>query len=419
MRPIDETTFTRRAGNVGPRPITRGIPASLAALMAGMAMMTIARADEPETGANSTTGSVTVLATPGGGIQPQAVIDAAGAIHLVSFQGPPAGGDLVYVRIEPGQTIGSAPIRINSQPQSAVAMGTIRGGQIALGREGRVHVAWNGTQKAQPPNPFQGSPMLYSRSNPGRTAFEPQRNLMQRTYGLDGGGTVAADGAGSVYIAWHGRTDEDPASESGRRVWIARSRDEGATFAPEEPVSEHPTGACPCCGMRALADPSGRVDLLFRAATGGTERGMVLLASLDRGVSFRAAELHPWQLKACPMSSSSLATSPSGLVAAWETNGQVFFARIHPDTGASSPAIAPPGDAHNRKHPALAVNARGEILLAWAEGTAWQRGGSLAWQRFDSSGRPIGETGRIDQGIPAWSLPTAVARPDGGFVVIH
>jgi hypothetical protein len=359
------------------------------------------------------------MATPGGGIQPQAAIDAAGVIHLVSLQGPPGGGDVYYVRIEPGKADVSTPIRVNSQPNCAMAMGTIRGAQLALGREGRVHVAWNGTSKALPANPLRGAPMLYARSDPGRTAFEPQRNLMQRTFGLDGGGSVAADGLGNVYVAWHGRTDDDPASESGRRVWITRSRDDGATFAPEEPASDRATGACACCGMKALADPSGNVDLLFRAATGGTERGMVLLASRDRGASFGPTALHPWHINACPMSSAALATGPTGLLAAWETSGQVFFARIDPKTGIPSPPVAPPGDARSRKHPALAVNARGEILLAWAEGTAWQRGGDLAWQVFDSSGRPTAKAGRIAKGIPVWSLPTAIARPDGGFLIVH
>jgi hypothetical protein len=380
-------------------------------------------------------GLVMVRGTPGGGIQPQAAIDAAGVIHLVAFQGPAGGGDLSYVRIEPGQGQSqeqeriAGPIRVNSQPQTAVAMGTIRGAQLALGRQGRVHVVWNGTPKAEPANPFQGAPMLYARLNPGETAFEPQRNLMQRTFGLDGGGCVAADGAGNVAVAWHGRTDEDPAGESGRRVWIARSHDDGATFAKEEPASAHPTGACACCGMRAWTDPAGQgpLALLFRAATGGDQRGMVLLSSRDHGASFRSSVLQPWRLNACPMSSAAFAFSSSagagsrGPIAAWETNGQVYFARIDLESGTASPPAAPPGNPGNRKHPALAVNARGEVLLAWAEGTAWQRGGALAWQVFDASGRPGtgAGAGRLERGIPTWSLPTAVARPDGGFTIFH
>jgi hypothetical protein len=128
--------------------------------------------------------------------------------------------------------------------------------------------------------------------------------------------------------------------------------------------------------------------------------------------------LHPWRLVACPMSSESLAEGPSGVTAAWETNGRVFFSRIDPKTPEPLRPVAPPGGG-DRKHPAVAVSAKGETLLVWAEGTGWQRGGALAWRVFDPSGRPTRESGRVEKGVPVWGLPTAVARPDGGFTIIH
>ena len=33
-----------------------------------------------------------------------------------------------------------------------------------------------------------------------------------------------------------------------------------------------------------------------------------------------------------------------------------------------------------RKHPSVAINAAGERLFAWTEGTAWARGGTVAWE---------------------------------------
>jgi hypothetical protein len=148
---------------------------------------------------------------------------------------------------------------------------------------------------------------------------------------------------------------------------------------------------------------------------------MILLASRDRGEHFEAARAHPWRLNMCPMSSASLATGGpgSGVVAAWETQGQVYLTRIDPKTGALTPPTHPRGSGGNRKHPAVAVNARGECLVAWAEDTSFQHGGSLAWRVFDPSGKPTGESGRVEGGIPTHSLPTAVALPDGTFLVIH
>jgi hypothetical protein len=364
-------------------------------------------------------GRVTVLASPDGGIQPQAAIDDDGVIHLIYFKGTSAAGDVFYVRQESGGERYSEPIRVNSQPGSAIATGTIRGAQLALGRKGRVHVAWNGSGEARPANPIKGSPMLYARSNDDRTGFEPQRNLMRRTWGLDGGGTVAADAEGHVYVGWHGRTPDAPDGEVGRRFYVARSDDDGATFAEEEPALAEPTGACACCGTRALVDPRGTLYAMFRAAgEGGEQRDMYLLASSDRGKTFRGGPLHPWRVNMCPMSSESLAEGKDGMIAAWETKGQVYFAKVDPKALRATDPISLPGGG-DQKHPAVACNAKGETILVWAEGTGWQRGGSLAWQVFDASGRPTQERGRLRGGVPVWGLATVVARPDGGFTIIH
>ena len=113
--------------------------------------------------------------------------------------------------------------------------------------------------------------MLYARSDEARARFEPQRNLMTRTHGLDGGGSIAADGSGNVYVAWHGQARAS-SGEGNRRMWVARSSDDGATFSAEGPAWDRPTGACGCCGTAALADAQGSVYLLYRAATDGVER---------------------------------------------------------------------------------------------------------------------------------------------------
>jgi hypothetical protein len=260
--------------------------------------------------------------------------------------------------------------------------------------------------------------MLYARLNPDGTAFEPQRNLMRKTYGLDGGGTLAVDRKGNVYVGWHGRSEGAPEGEKGRRFYVARSRDDGETFGAEEPALARETGACGCCGTRGLADARGNVYFLYRAATNNIGRDMTLLTSSDGGAHFAGATLHPWRLLACPMSSESLAEGDSGVVAAWETNGQVYFSRIAPDSFDLSPPVSPPGSG-DRKHPAVAVNSKGETILVWAEGTGWQRGGALAWRVFDRSGQPSGDSGRIEKGIPVWGLPSVVAGLDGGFTIIH
>ena len=119
------------------------------------------------------------------------------------------------------------------------------------------------------------------------------------------------------------------------------------------------------------------------------------------------------------MSSEALVEGPNGVTAAWETQGQVKFARVDPQSLKLGAPVAAPGGGSNRKHPVLAVNARGETLFAWTEGTGWNRGGSLAWQLYDRDGKPTADRGRVEGGIPVWGLAALAPRPDGGFTLIH
>jgi len=357
--------------------------------------------------------------TPNGGIQPQAVVDDKGVVHLIYFKGNPGAGDLFYVRRNPGAHAFSKPLIVNSQPGSVIATGTIRGGQLALGKGSRIHVAWNGSGKAELKNSAGGTPMLYARLNDDATAFEPQRNVMQISNVLDGGGTVAADSRGTVYVAWHAVKADGARGENNRLVWVARSQDEGKTFAAEIQANDQPTGACGCCGMRGFADSRGTAYLLYRAATDRVDRDMILLSSNETGKRFKGSVVHKWKINDCPMSSESFAEGPDGVFTAWETEGQVYFAKIDATKSDIIAPIAAPGHGHGRKHPALAVNRDGELLLAWTEGTGWQRGGDLAWQVFDKAGRPTAERGRIPGGIPVWGLAAVVGGKDGKFTIIH
>jgi hypothetical protein len=358
--------------------------------------------------------SVRLTRAPDAGIQPQAAIDRHGALHLIYFRGDPGGGDVFYVRRDPNAERFTTPLRVNSLPGSVIATGTVRGAHLALGRSGRVHVAWMGSKGAEPRGPSGASPMLYARLTDGGEQFEPQRNLMQFAAGLDGGSSVAADAGGNVYVAWHAGMGR---GEAARRMWVARSKDDGATFAREEAVDDGLTGACGCCGMRAAADAAGTVTILYRSAVEEIHRDIYMLRSAGPGAPFRGVRLDGWEIRGCPMSTASIAAAPKTVVG-WETEGQVYFAGVDPTSGKAGARVAAPGPAGGRRHPSVAADDRGETLLVWTEGTAWNRGGSLAWQLFDASGHPIGETGRAP-GIAVWSLAAAVARRDGNFEIIY
>jgi hypothetical protein len=355
-------------------------------------------------------GRITVERVPNGGIQPQIVTDATGTPHLLYFAGDRKAGDLFYARREKGAW--TQPTRVNQSEGSAIAIGTIRGGQLALGPRGRIHVAWNGS-KPLPNSPHKGVPMYYTRHD--GTAFEPERDVMRYTGDLDGGGSVAADTKGNVYVVWHGHPPDAPAGEAARAVYVAKSTDDGATFAAEVPVNPQPTGTCGCCGLKAFADASDALYILYRGATEVVNRDEILLVTRDAGKSFRTLHSDPWKIGTCPMSSAMIAQSGKGVLTAWETAGQVHLGIVE---GGKVSRITPPGVEGRRKHPVVATDRNGDILLVWTEGTGWQRGGALAWQLFDKTGKPLDERGRQD-GVPVWSFAAAYANADGTFVLLY
>lgn len=356
-------------------------------------------------------------------MQPQVSFDDSGRLHLVYFSGEPQQGDLSYKVSKDGGTTFSRAIRVNSGQGSAIATGTIRGAQMAAGKNGRIHVAWNGSDSDGPLNPDSGKrgmPMLYARMTVAQDAFEPQRNLMLHSFGLDGGGSVAADRLGNVYVAWHGVGESEAAGGEGearRRVWITKSRDDGKTFRTERMAWAERTGACGCCGLKIHADRESNVYALYRSATESVHRDIYSLSSNDRGASFQGRLLHKWNINACPMSSMDCADNGHAVVAAWETGGQVYWIRLDGEVRSAREPIPAPGNGKGRKHPRVAVNRKGEVLLIWTEGTGWRKGGSLAYQLFDANGKPGPEQGTLP-GVAAWSFGAAAARPDDSFLIL-
>jgi hypothetical protein len=355
---------------------------------------------------------VDVVATPGGGLQPQAAVDETGTMHVIYFKGEPGGGDLFYVRRTPGDAAFSAPLRVNSEPGSAIATGSVRGGQIALGRNGWIHVAWNGSKPIERDG-LKQTPMWYARISQEGKAFEPQRAIGTQTKNLDGGGSVAADRSGQVYVVWHAAGVEE--GEPHRRIYVSASADDGARFGPERAFANE-GGACGCCGVETLADSRGRLQILYRSAGAMVHRDAMWMTIGPRGAS-APVRLQTWELPACPMTTFAMAPAPGRIIAAWETGQQIYSAVLDPDRRVISAVTAMAGTGV-RKHPSVAVNVAGDRLFAWTEGTAWARGGTVAWELRNQNGDRVA-SGSNAGAVPVWGLVSAIPRPDGSFLILY
>ena len=346
--------------------------------------------------------AVETLRIPEGGRLPRAVVDAEGTLHVVHVAGGTHRADLFHVTRESGASGWSEPRRVNSRELSVSGVGPVDGAQLAVGPDNRLHVVW---LQAEPPRFF------YTRSLEDGAGFEPQRDLSTGHEGnVEAGPAVAVDRGGNVFVFWHAGAVED----ARRSVHLTVSRDGGTTFEPARRVGAGTEGACACCGLAAMVDAEGAVHVSYRGAGDNVRRGQRLLTSTDQGRSFSERLVHPWELAACPVSTTNLFAGPGGLTAAWETRGQVYFA----DVDRLEAVRSPPGKARfRRKNPVAAVNARGDTLLAWGDGPGFSFGGSLHWQVFDAAGRALGEPGGGAGTIIDGSTVAAVVQ-DGRFLVI-
>jgi len=343
---------------------------------------------------------------PENGVQPQIATTRDGMLHLVYLIGNPSGGDVRYVSKKAGASAWSVPRTINSTPATAVAMGTIRGAQIAVGKDDSLHVVWNG-----PGGKNQPAPLFYTRSLNRGGAFDQQRDLRAGTKGLDGGASIAASAKGEVFIVWHGAPVDAEPGEINRRVFVLKSTDNGGTFAKPKIANGDDPGVCACCSLKTFVSPSGELLTLYRAARSMGQRDITLMSSKDGGATFQHRNVGPWAINACPMSSASVIAAGTQTRAAWEAEGRVYTALLD-DTSA---ALAVSED--KSRHPALAVNGRGETLVTWSIGTGWQKGGQLAWMVLDATGKPTAERG-MKAGVPVWGFSTAYAEGEK-FVILY
>jgi hypothetical protein len=304
---------------------------------------------------------VKVVSTPGGQV-PDAEVGQDGSIH-VAYVG---GKDAWYIKsTDFGKTF-SAPLRINSEPGTVHPPNMYRGPDIAIGKNGRVHVIWyvSAYQRKLPKDEWG---VFYSYLDPGQSAFAASRNLNHKP---SDNYSLAADHNGNLAVVW-----------MAGKIYVSSSQDNGATF---NEISIPIADPCECCASRALFYGDSILSIAYREKADNM-RDMHLLTRAKAQPTFTKQKISstPWQLNACPMTGTFLSAGKTGQVMAWETKGQISYARL------DSPGIASPKEikaASRGKWPIALAAPDGSVLVSWKNGT------NLFWQVRDPSDKVAGET---------------------------
>jgi len=158
--------------------------------------------------------------------------------------------------------------------------------------------------------------------------------------------------------------------------------------------------------------------VFYRSATERVHRDMRLAVLNEQLKPVWQEVLDRLVIGTCVMSTAAIVRTSRGPLAAWEGHGEVFYTPLEGIHVRRPAPQSPPGKGKNRKHPRVAAHETGPILLVWTEDTAWNRGGSVAWQLLDEQLKPIGPAGRAE-GLPVWGTAAAFPNGEGGFTIVY
>lgn len=349
---------------------------------------------------------------PFDGGRAKAAVDGNGTVQLLFHR----QGNAYYASKKPAEKEFAPPIRVNSIEGSAAVS------ELAIGADQRVHVLFHGNifyireqleNKERRLRPQDVRYTFYSRMNDAGTGFENQLEISPGVWGFDGGCTIAADQEGNVYAFFAG--SKESAKETDREVFMARSSDHGRTFSQPHPIGLG-KGVCACCHLKATMDREGRLYLAYRIAENGIQRDSYVLTSQDQGETWGATPLDEWQLRACPGSVYSFASTQGGNYVSLRNKEQVFFADLFPE---NPELIAPPESSRKRRAAVMAGDSQGHLLLAWAEGENFNKPHDLVWQLFEENGKPLGKVERLNNAFERWGNAAVYAEPEGNFVILY
>ena len=355
-------------------------------------------------------GPIGVVQLPDGALVPDVAVDAQGVVHMVYGQGDNA----YYVRSADNARTFSPPVRVNSAGLVQLTMGE-RGPKLALGGGGSLHVVW-----ADRWSPGVETHIRYSRSLDGGRSFEPAR-LVPSPPGIDGV-TLAADPDGDVLVFWHVFDPPQHEVPDGHWLYMARSTDNGATFAPAERLNVRGIEglACSMCMMRARIGQDGDAYLVFRTAQDNIRDFYVLKARVGQNQFTPVRVNHDnWLLKRCPMCGPELTFDRDGqAVCAFMSKHRVYWSVLDPDADAFRLHVSTPRPQEDEIYPSAVANASGEVLMVWQVGPmAVDRTATVKWAIYDGDGRPTDRQGVLGTSTSG-TKATAFVGADGGFYVV-
>jgi hypothetical protein len=288
------------------------------------------------------------------------------------------------------------------------------------------HASAGGTRKGPPPRPGNLNIYLATSTDDGKS-FSPPVRVNDDPEGAEHRFPTLAIGERNIlYVAWLDKRKQTAEKSDFSRVFTARSTDGGKTFSRNVDATDgQETGICHCCRLSLVSHPQKGLFVAYRNDVHDM-RDIFLAGSRDGGATFappRPIESFRWMIPACPFNGPSLQFAESGrLHAAWMTGGKVPGSpALGPSTGATYKVMYRSFDPASGSGSAplfLAEGSHPRLLLGR------DRAAYVAW---DGAGLHLARIGTTPGAKPAHlalvpsgrdvAFPSLTQATDGGILI--
>lgn len=324
-----------------------------------------------------------------------------------------SGDVFVAMSTDSGATF-APPVRVNSVPGEARINGELAPRVALFARPGGpavVSVTWNakdGTMQVKT-----------ARSTDGGRTFSAPAALQSANAPADRGWPASTfDGRGTLHSFWldhRGMAGGDRAAMSGDHDGVATAQRSSLFYRADGGAErELFKGVCYCCKTAVATGPKGELYAAWRHVFAGNMRDMAFTMSRDGGKTFSPllrVNQDGWSIHGCPDDGPALAVDAKGTIhMAWPTvqqeQGVILYATSRDGVAFSTPIRVKTLGGPKPSHPQVAVDATGRVLVAWDESANGVRSAAIA--------PPDGSAPPVVLG-PATTYPM-LAATSAGFV---
>jgi hypothetical protein len=320
------------------------------------------------------------------------------SVVLVACLGAALTLDIGRGALEP-----EAALAIQLQPEENVsesgepsALTQMSPQSVAVDAQGRAIVVWSEFVDQKSP------PELWMRVRGQGTGFGPRLPLTQPDEIYSGDAAVAADSAGGVHLAWVDK-------KSGKlEVWVAGIEPSSGKLVGSQAIS---SGAGMVMDPAIAVGPGGQLAVAWTSME-AMNYELRLRRRSAKGAWGEVEAVTPADRRASDQ--VSIAYGPDGrLHLAWADNrlgARRILAAVLGPSGLEPAVEVSPTEEGKQTRPFLAVDARGQVALAWQDS---QFGADEIFVALAPAGGKFGTPLRIAPGIGPARSPCIVAGPDG------